>query len=88
MQHFQSFLFCPVRYPRNFLYSKLKVLELEDVMNMEIEKFMFKFDNSILPDFFNNYFTELDNVHNYRYNITGTIITGTILDKKTRIEFF
>ena len=32
---------------------------------MKIAKFMFKFNNQMLPHFFNNYFTKLDNVHNY-----------------------
>ena len=32
---------------------------------MEIAKFKFKFDYQMLPDFFNDYFTKLGNVHNY-----------------------
>ena len=43
---------------------------------MEIAKFMFKFNNQMLPDFFNNYFTKFDNVHNYNTR------------QKTRAEFF
>ena len=43
---------------------------------MEIAKFMSKFNNQMLPDFFNNYFTKLDNVHNYNTR------------QKTRAEFF
>ena len=43
---------------------------------MEIAKFMFKFDNQMLPDFFNNYFTKLDIVHNYNTR------------QKTPAEFF
>ena len=37
---------------------------------------MFKFNNQMLLDFFNNYFTKLDNVHNYNTR------------QKTRAEFF
>ena len=37
---------------------------------------MFKFDNQMLPDFFNNYFTKLDNVYNYNTR------------QKNRDEFF
>ena len=44
---------------------------------MEIAKFMFKFNNQMLPDFFNNYFAKLDNVH---------III--ISDKKLELNFF
>ena len=43
---------------------------------MEIAKFRFKFNNQMLPDFFNNYFTKLDNVHIYNTR------------QKNRAEFF
>ena len=43
---------------------------------MEIAEFMFKFNNQVLPDFFNNYFTKLGNV--YIYNTR----------QKTRAEYF
>ena len=45
------------------------------MMNMEIAKFMFRFNNQMLPDFFNNYIAKLDNVHNYNTR------------QKTRAEF-
>ena len=61
----RAILFCPSRSPTNLPYSKLKVLKLDDTINMEIVKFMFKFNNQMLPDFFNNCSTKLDNVHNY-----------------------
>ena len=32
---------------------------------MEYEKFILKFDNHMLPDSFNHYFTKLDSVHKY-----------------------
>ena len=60
----RAILFCLSRSPTNLLYSKLKVLKL-DMIDIEIAKFMFKFNNQMLPDFFNNYFAKLDNVHNY-----------------------
>ena len=69
-------MFCPSRSPTNLLDSKLKVLKLDDMINVEIAKFMFKFDNQMLPDFFNNYFTKLDNVHNYNTR------------QKTLVKFF
>ena len=46
------------------------------MINIEIAKFMFKFNNQIHPDFFNNYFTKLDNVHYYNTR------------EKTQAEFF
>ena len=46
------------------------------MINIEIAKFMFKFSNQMHPDFFKNYFTKLDNVHNYNTR------------QKTRAEYF
>ena len=43
---------------------------------MEIAKFKSKFNNQMFSDFFNNYFTKLDNVHNYNTR------------QKTRTKFF
>ena len=60
----RAILFYSSRSPTNLLNSKLKVLKLDNMINMEIAKLMFKF-NQMLPDFFNNYFTKLDHVHNY-----------------------
>ena len=33
---------------------------------MEFAKFMYKFNNKMLPESFNNYFTKLDDVHKYK----------------------
>ena len=43
---------------------------------MEIAKFKSKFNNQMFSDFFNNYFTKLDNVYNYNTR------------QKTRTKFF
>ena len=66
----RAILFCPSRSQTNLLYSKRKVLKLNDMINMEIANFMFKFNNQMFQDFFNNYFTKLGNVHNYNIRQT------------------
>ena len=58
-------LFRPLHHPTNSLYSDCSVSKLEDTTKMEFAKFMFKFNNNMLPTFFNNYFLKLDKVHNY-----------------------
>ena len=58
-------LFGSRHYNTNSLYSKLGVLKLNDMIKMEMAKFMFKFNNQMLPSSFNNYFIELDKIHNY-----------------------
>ena len=50
---------------KNLLYSKLKVSKPKDMIAMEYAKFIIKFNNYMLPDSFNYYFTRLENVHKY-----------------------
>ena len=54
-----------MHYPSNLLYTKFCVLKLDDVIKMELAKFMFKFNNKMLPNSFNNYFLWLDKIHKY-----------------------
>ena len=61
----RAMLFCSKQYQTNLLYSKLKVLKLYDMIAMEYAKFIFIFNNYMLPDFFNYYITKLDSVHIY-----------------------
>ena len=58
-------LFCPRRYETNLLYSRFRVLKLDDMIKMEFAKFIFKYSNNMLPNSFNNYFIKLKNIHNY-----------------------
>ena len=55
------------QYRTKLLYSKLKILKLDDMIAIDYTKFIFKFNNHMLPDSFNYYFTKLDSV--YKYNI-------------------
>ena len=43
-------LFCPLHYPTTSLYFRFGVLKLEDMIKMELAKFMFKFNNEMLPE--------------------------------------
>ena len=49
-------LFRPLHSPTNYLYSKCRVLKLEDMIKMEKAKFMFKYNNKMLSISFDNYF--------------------------------
>ena len=64
-------LFRPLHSPTNYLYSKSRVLKLEDMIKMEKAKFMFKYNNKMLPISFDNYFLKLEKVH--KYNIRQKI---------------
>ena len=58
-------LFLPMHHPTNLLYTKFDVLKLDDMIKMELAKFMFKFNNKTFPNSFNNYFLRLDKLHKY-----------------------
>ena len=58
-------LFLAMHYPTNLLYTKFCVLKRDDMIKMELAKFMFKFSNKMLPNSFNNYFLRLDKIHKY-----------------------
>ena len=62
-------LFCFNQKRINLLYSKLKILKLDDMIAMEYAKFIFKFNNQMLPGSFNHYFTKLDSVHNIKQKL-------------------
>ena len=46
------------------LYNEFRVLKLEDMTDMELVKFVFKFSNNLLPRYSNNYFGSLETIHN------------------------
>ena len=73
---FKACLFCPRRNETNLLYSRFRILKLDDMIKMKFAKFMFKYSNNTLPNSFNNYFIKLENIHN---NNTG---------QKSRNEYF
>ena len=42
-----------------------KILQLKDIYNLEVSKFMYKYTTSQLPATFNNYFKLITDVHSY-----------------------
>ena len=58
-------LFCSKQSPTNLQYSKLKIFKQDHMIAMEYAKSIFTFNNHMLPDSFNRYFTKLDKVHKY-----------------------
>ena len=61
----RAILFRPKQFNTTLLYSNLNILKLDDMINMEFAKFMFKFNNKMLPESFDCYFTILDNIHKH-----------------------
>jgi len=48
------------------LYAQLKILNLNDIHQLQIAKLMHQVKHGCLPSVFNNLFTKLDNIHPYR----------------------
>ena len=52
------------------LYCQLKVLPLDIMIKIEYAKTMFKFENKLLPEVFDNYFQKPSHRHNTRFATT------------------
>ena len=58
-------LFCHTRTLIGNLYVNFHVLKLSDLIKLEYVKFMYRFENNLLPVSFKKYFTNLDCIHAY-----------------------
>jgi len=47
------------------IYKMQKILQLKDLYNLEVSKFMYKYTTSQSPATFNNYFKLIADVHSY-----------------------
>ena len=48
------------------MMKNLKILQLEDIRQLELAKFMHKSVNNKLPSTFNSFFTKIENMHSYK----------------------
>ena len=62
----------PVTRAVNSIYKTHKILQLRDIYNLEVSKFMYKYSNSHLPATFTNYFKLITGVHPYNTRQTKT----------------
>jgi len=53
------------------LYSKRKILEIPDLFQLSVAKFMYSFYNGGLPNHFDNYFAEIASVHKYQTRLAS-----------------
>ena len=47
------------------LFKKLRILKIHDIFVQQITQFMYKFNNNLLPENFNNYFIKNSTIHQY-----------------------
>jgi len=53
------------------LYSKHKILEIPDLFQLSVAKFMYSFQNGGLPNHFDSYFAEIASVHKYQTRLVS-----------------
>ena len=53
------------------LYSKHKILEIPDLFQLSVAKFMYFFYNGRLPNDFDNYFAEIASIHKYQTRLAS-----------------
>ena len=53
------------RVKMNKLYKSMNILQIKDIYELEMSKFMHSFYHKQLPEVFNNYFKSADRHHNY-----------------------
>jgi hypothetical protein len=47
------------------LFKKLRILKIHDIFVQQITQFMYKFNNNLLPENFNNYFIKNSTIHRH-----------------------
>ena len=63
LQNKFSSLFLPRNSPIDCVWVKFQILKLKDMIKFEFAKFIFKFENNMLPLSLNNYFVDLNKIH-------------------------
>ena len=53
------------------LYSKHKNLEMPDIFQLSVAKFMYSFYTGGLPTHFDNYFAEIESIHKYQTRLAS-----------------
>ena len=84
-------LFKNIRTPINMLYKEFNVLKLFDLFQLEVVKFMHKFENHMLPYCFYNYYDKINNVHQHltRYSTDGNFFLHSVTKQsgKQRLQY-
>ena len=67
----------------NNIFKLLKILKVSDLYQLNLEKFMYKYNAYILPSSFNNFFSKLHCVHDH-----GTrLVSGTYHRKRVGTDY-
>ena len=68
------YLYKASRYTRlDYLYLNLRILKLDDLLKLEIGKFMHQFYKNSLPNTFSGYFLEVREIHQRNTRVANTL---------------
>ena len=68
----------------NNIFKLLKILKVSDLYQLNLEKFMYKYNADILPSSFNNFFSKLHCVHDHA---TRQQFSGNYHHKRVRTDY-
>ena len=60
------------------IYEEMNILQVDDIYRLEVGKFMYKFNNDILPENFQNYFKHVSAIHNHNTRTTANLSMNPI----------
>ena len=49
----------------NSIFAELNLLKVDQIFLLQVVSFMFRFENNLLPPFFDNYFPVVRQIHHY-----------------------
>ena len=68
----------------NNIFKLLNILKVSDLYQLNLEKFMYKYNSDILPSSFNNFFSKLHCVHDHG---TRQQVSGNYHHKRVRTNY-
>ena len=68
----------------NNIFKLLKILKVSDLYQLNLEKFMYKYNADILPSSFDNFFSELHCIHDHA---TRQQVLGNYHHKRVRTDY-
>ena len=66
------------------IYEELKILQVDDIYRLELGKFMYKFNNDLLPENFQEYFKYVRSIHHHNTRMSSNLCMYPI---KTNTKF-
>ena len=59
----------------DLIFNELRILKFNDIYLLNLDKFMYSYQNGLLPSSFNDYFINVNQVHHYNTRSSSNIYT-------------